>query len=852
MTKPKYDHATIDAKWQTYWDEHETHRAQADESKPKYYVLSMLPYPSGAGLHVGHVTGYTAADIIARHMRQKGYNVLHPMGWDSFGLPAEQYAIRTGTHPEKTTKENINTYRRQLKSLGFSYDWQREFATSDPSFYKWTQWLFTKLYERGLAYEAEILVNYCPALRAVLANEEVEGGKSVEGGHPVERRPLRQWILKITEYAERLLKDLDELDWPDHVKRMQKTWIGKSEGAQISFQEKATGEFITVYTTRADTLFGASFLVLSPEHPLVETITTAAQKEDVNLYKQQIASKSDLERTELSKNKTGVFTGAYAQNPATGEAIPIWIADYVLMNYGTGAVMAVPSHDFRDFEFAKKFDLPMKPVYDLQKPPKDMPDDLTFEDVRVEVLAGKRCEPGDGLLINSGDFNGLDMEQAKKQITAWLEKTGSGKKTTNYKLRDWIFSRQRYWGEPIPILHFEDGTSRALELDELPLMPPELSDYKPADDGNSPLAKVKEWVEITDPKTGKKALRETNTMPQWAGSCWYYIRYIDPANDDNAWSDKAQKYWLPVDMYIGGVEHAVLHLLYARFWHKVFYDLKLVSTKEPFKALRNQGLVTSIAYKLPGGGYVDPHEVEKKEGEYFHIPTGKQVLPSVEKMSKSKLNGVTPDEIIQSHGADTLRLYEMFMGPFDQEKLWNSEAVSGCQRFLNRFWDLITSEKITEEDDPEGLKFAHRLVAGALHDIDHMLYNTAISKMMEFVNQFMPLKKYAKSALKMAIQVLYPFAPHLSEEAWDRLGFKEVLARAPLPIPDPKYLTDDQATYIVQVNGKVRGRFELSKGKTKEELLEFVKNQELAKRYLTGDIVKVIYVPDKLLNIVVK
>ncbi|HPE84623.1 MAG TPA: leucine--tRNA ligase, partial [Chlamydiales bacterium] len=729
MTQPKYNHKAIDAKWQKFWEDQKVYNAKLDPKLPKYYILSMLPYPSGAGLHVGHVTGYTAADIIARYKWQKGFNVLHPMGWDSFGLPAEQYAMRTGTHPAQTTVENINTYRRQLKSLGFSYDWDREVTTSSPEYYKWTQWIFTKLFERGLAYEAEILVNYCPAMRCVLANEEVENGQSIEGGHPVERRPLRQWILKITEYAEQLLADLDDLDWPEHLKRIQRAWIGKSQGAQITFLENATNQPIDVYTTRQDTFFGVSFLVLSPEHPLLATITTSEQKPQVEAYKKQTAAKSDLERTDLNKDKSGVFTGAYAQHPATGDLIPIWVADYVLMGYGTGAVMGVPAHDDRDFEFARKYQLTVKPVYDLQEPPEDMPADLTFEDVRLEVLAGKRCVAGQGLLINSGPFDGLAVFEAKEKIADWLETNKCGKRTTSYKLRDWIFSRQRYWGEPIPILHFEDGTKRALELDELPLTPPELSDYKPAEDGNSPLAKVSEWVEIIDPKTGKKALRETNTMPQWAGSCWYYIRYCDPQNDKEAWSKQAENYWLPVDMYIGGIEHAVLHLLYARFWHKVLYDLGYLSTKEPFKALRNQGLVTSIAYKFPEGGYADPHEVEKREGECFHIPSGKQVMPIVEKMSKSKLNGVTPDEIVSAQGADTLRLYEMFMGPFDKEKLWDSEAVSGCQRFLNRFWELVTSEQVSDLENIDALKLAHKLAIGVEKDIEHMLYNTAISKM---------------------------------------------------------------------------------------------------------------------------
>ena len=801
MTQPKYNHKAIEAKWQKFWIDQKSFKAIEDD-RPKYYALSMLPYPSGAGLHVGHVTGYTGVDIMARYMRTKGFNVLHPMGWDSFGLPAEQYAIRTGTHPAVTTEKNINTYRRQLQALGLSYDWDREFATSDPKFYKWTQWIFTKLYEQGLAYEAEMLVNYCPALGTVLANEEVENGKSVEGGYPVERRPLRQWILKITAYAERLLNDLDNLDWPEYLKQIQRNWIGKSVGASITFGE------IEVYTTRPDTLSGATFIVLSPEHPLVEKIVTQEQRQEIEAYQKQTAAKSDLERAELSKDKTGVFTGAYVKNPFTSQSIPIWIADYVLMGYGTGAVMAVPAHDERDAEFAKKYNLPVVKVYE--------------------------------------DETSYNADQAQKEMLEWLSKNRCGKPEVRYKLRDWLFSRQRYWGEPIPILHLADGTKRALKLDELPLTPPELTDYKPAGDGNSPLAKVLDWVNVDGAK------REVNTMPQWAGSCWYYLRYCDPHNNAAAWDLKKEKYWMPVDLYVGGVEHAVLHLLYARFWHKVLFDLGLVSTCEPFKRLRNQGLLTAMAYKLDEGGYVPPDEVEKQNDQYIHKPSGKTLTASVEKMSKSKLNGVTPDEIISEYGADTLRLYEMFMGPFDKEKLWDPEALSGCQRFLNRFWDLVTSDMLTDEESDAALKLGHRLIHGASHDIENMFFNTTISKMMEFVNGISKLNAYPKSVLAMAVQVLQPFAPHLAEESWERLGQSTPLTTTPFPKVDPKYLTEDVITYILQVNGKVRGRYDLPKGQTQEQLLEHVKSQPAAERYLTGDIIKVIYVPNKLLNLVVK
>jgi leucyl-tRNA synthetase len=826
-----YDHRKIEQKWQHLWEELDEFHAEVDRNKPKFYILDMFPYPSGAGLHVGHVTGYTATDIIARYMRNKGYNVLHPMGWDSFGLPAEQYAIRTGTHPSITTEQNINTYRRQLKSVGFSYDWDREVATSDQSYYKWTQWIFTKLYEKGMAYEAEVLVNFCPALGTVLANEEVENGRAKEGGHPVERRPLKQWILKITAYADRLIEDLQLIDWPESLKRAQINWIGKSEGVKVHFTEERTGEKITVFTTRADTLFGVTYVVLAPEHPLVSEITTPEQKAKVAAYQKEISSKSDLQRTDLVKEKSGVWTGAYAINPANNKKIPIWISDYVLMSYGTGAVMAVPAHDERDFEFAQKFKLPI-----------------------IHVIASEemeKCWIGDGRMIDSEFLNGLTVEPAIQKMTEWLVQNQKGERSVNYKLRDWLFSRQRYWGEPFPILHFENGTKRILDLDELPLRPPELKDFKPSPTGESPLAKVKEWVEIVDPKTGKKARRETNTMPQWAGSCWYYLRFCDPHNDQAAWDKEKENYWMPVDLYVGGVEHAVLHLLYARFWHKVLYDCGYVSTSEPFQKLRNQGLLTSRSYQLPTGAYVLPEEVIEKNGEYFQVGTNEKLRSQVEKMSKSKLNGVTPDEMIEEYGADSLRLYEMFMGPFDQEKLWNTDAVQGCYRFLNRFYALITSDKITDEETPEALKLGHRLVHNVEKDMAEMSFNTAIAKMMEFMNEFSPLASYPRSVLKMVTQVLYPFAPHIAEEAWELLGETKRLTYTPYPTYDPKYLIDSTALYVVQINGKVRGKWELPKDKTQQEILSFIQTQPQIAKYLEGAIEKVIFVPNKLINIVI-
>lgn len=843
-----YDHKAIEQKWQKYWKDNKTFKCEVDRSKPKYYVLDMFPYPSGSGLHVGHVVGYTATDILARYKRQKGFNVLHPMGWDSFGLAAEQYAVRTGTHPALSTKQNIDNFRRQLQSLGFSYDWDREVTTSSPDYYKWTQWLFTKLYEKGLAYEAELMVNYCPALGTVLANEEVENGKAKEGGHLIERRPLRQWVLKITAYADRLLQDLDLIDWPESLKKLQANWIGRSEGALVHFQVQGSDDRITVFTTRADTLFGATYVVLAPEHPLVAKITTPEQLEEVKKYQALASSKSDMDRTELNKEKTGAFTGAYAKNPVNGKWIPIWIADYVLLGYGSGAVMAVPAHDERDFEFAQTYALPIVPVI---QPHNEEVDGEQLD----KILAGQECWGGDGICFHSHNdevsIEGLSVEAGKKKITEWLKEKGFGEPTVNFKLRDWLFSRQRYWGEPFPILHLEDGSKRVLGLDELPLVPPEVQDYKPSGDGQSPLAKVREWVEIVDPKTGKKALRETNTMPQWAGSCWYYLRFADPTNSHEAWSREAESYWLPVDLYVGGVEHAVLHLLYARFWHKVFYDCGLVTTPEPFQSLRNQGLVVARSYQTSSGSYVEPSEVEEKGNQFIHQKTGEVLRSQIDKMSKSKLNGVTPDDIIEEYGADALRLYEMFMGPLEKEKVWNTDAVNGCKRFLNRVFDMVESDKISEKCSEEALKLGYRLVHGVCGDVESLQFNTAIAKMMEFMNDFTKLEIYPKKVVLWLAQALQPFAPHAAEEIWHRLGGKGELSVAPFPQIEEKYLVDDVTTYVVQINGKVRGRFELPLNQTEGVILEAAKKHpQIAKTLGTSEISRVIFVPNKLLNIV--
>ncbi|NGX56721.1 MAG: Leucine--tRNA ligase [Candidatus Anoxychlamydiales bacterium] len=852
MEKPKYDHQKIEKKWQKIWEEKELFKADDSSKKPKYYVLDMFPYPSGAGLHVGHVTGYTGTDILSRYKRQTGFNVLHPMGWDSFGLPAEQYAIRTGTHPKDTTKKNIETYKRQLKSLGFSYDWSREIATSNPKYYKWTQWIFTKLFEKGLAYEAEINVNYCPDLGTVLANEEIENGKSKEGGYLVERVPLKQWVLKITKYADRLLEDLEDLDWPENLKKLQINWIGKSIGAKIKFFETKKNKEIEVFTTRPDTLFGVTYLVISPEHPLVNELTIDSRKKEVEEYKNKTKLKSDLERTDLAKEKTGSFTGSYAINPLTNKEIPIWIADYVLINYGTGAIMSVPNHDERDFEFAKKFDIPIKCVIDPDF--KDFEGDIPLEELKNEILSGNRCWTGSGKCMNSSNdkisINDLEIDEAKEKTIKFLEDENIGKKAISYKLRDWLFSRQRYWGEPFPILHFEDGTKRALDLDELPLLPPNLDDFKPTKDGKSPIEKDKSWINIIDKKTNKKAKRETNTMPQWAGSCWYYLRFIDPRNEENAWSENNENYWMPVDLYVGGAEHAVLHLLYARFWHKVLYDLKLVHTKEPFKKYRYQGLITAPSFKIKDGAYIEADKLTYENDKPTY--NGKEVIEQIEKMSKSKLNGVTPDDIIEEFGADALRLYEMFMGPFDREKIWNTDAVSGCKRFLNRFFDMVHSNKVTSTDTKEGLTLAYKLVDIVTKEIESLEFNTAIAHMMEFINAFIKLEIYPVKALKMAIQMLYPFAPHISEEFWEILGEKESLTYTSIPKVDKSYLTQDTLTYVVQVNGKLRARFDLKIDITKDEILSIAKEDENVKKYLTKGIIKVIFVPKKLLNIVVK
>ena len=807
-----YNHRVIEKKWQKYWDENKTFKTLDDHTKEKFYALDMFPYPSGAGLHVGPPEGYTATDILSRYKRANGYNVLHPMGWDAFGLPAEQYALDTGNDPRDFTKTNIDTFRRQIKELGFSYDWDREVNTTDPNYYKWTQWIFKKLYEKGLAYVDEVPVNWCPALGTVLSNEEVIDGKSERGGHPVERRPMRQWVLKITDYAEKLLADLDILDWPESLKAMQRNWIGKSVGAEIDFKIEGTDKAFTVFTTRADTVFGVSYCVLAPEHKLVEEIVTEEQRAAVEEYLDIVKRKSDLERTDLNKDKTGVFTGAYAINPVNGEKVELWIADYVLVSYGTGAVMAVPAHDERDYEFATKFNLPIKAV---------------IEDNGEVVVPFF----GDGKHINSDFINGLNNEEAIAKVIEFLEENKVGRSKVTYKLRDWLFSRQRYWGEPIPIIHWEDGTMTTVPDSELPLLLPETNNIKPSGTGESPLANIEEWLNVVDPETGKKGKRETNTMPQWAGSCWYYLRYIDPHNDEMFADPEKLKYWLPVDVYIGGAEHAVLHLLYARFWHKVLYDLGLVPTREPFQKLFNQGMI---------------------------LAEGKDGRP--EKMSKSKGNVVNPDDIIVSHGADTLRVYEMFMGPLDASIAWSENGLDGSRRFLDRVYRLFVDEetgkvndKVQDKDNAELEVSYNFTVKKVSEDIEILGFNTAISQLMVFVNdcykaEYIP-RKYALGF----IQLLAPFAPHLAEEMWEIYGNTESISYVPWPTFDESKLVSDTVEIVVQLMGKVKAKLDVKKDLTPAELEQIVLANEEVKELIEGkQVMKVIVVPGRLVNIVAK
>lgn len=801
-----FNHKSIEKKWQAFWINNHTFKTTEEDNKENFYALDMFPYPSGQGLHVGHPEGYTATDIISRMKRAQGYNVLHPMGWDAFGLPAEQYALDTGNDPAEFTEKNIQTFKRQINSLGFSYDWEREINTTDPDYYKWTQWIFIKLYEKGLAYEAEVPVNWCPALGTVLANEEVIDGKSERGGHPVYRKPMKQWMLKITAYADRLLEDLEEVDWPEHIKDMQRNWIGKSEGANVLFQIKDTELEFTVFTTRPDTLFGATYAVLAPESELIEQITSEDQKEAVETYIKEVSVKSDLERTDLNKDKTGVFTGAYAINPVTGKEMPIWIADYVLASYGTGSIMAVPAHDERDWDFAKKYNLEIIPV---------------LEGGNVQEAAFTE----DGPHIHSEFLDRLNKEEAISEIIAYLEEKQVGERKTTYRLRDWLFARQRYWGEPIPVIHWEDGTTTTVPESELPIELPKTDEIKPSGTGESPLAVIEDWVNVIDPETGKKGKRDTNTMPQWAGSSWYFLRFIDPENSEQLADPEKLKKWLPVDLYIGGAEHAVLHLLYARFWHKFLYDLGVVPTKEPFERLYNQGMIL---------------------GE------------NNEKMSKSKGNVVNPDDVVEEFGADTLRVYEMFMGPLDAAIAWSTDGLEGSRKFLDRVWRLLIDEedrlrdRITTINDESLDVVYHQTVKKVTQDFENLQFNTGISQLMVFVNAAYKAEGLPVDYIKGFLKMLAPIAPHLGEELWSRVSQTgQSIAYETWPTYDAAKLVTDEVEVVFQINGKIRGKATASKDISKEELEKMAMENGNIKEHLEGKTVrKVIVVPGKLVNIV--
>ncbi|MBN7275705.1 leucine--tRNA ligase [Ligilactobacillus pobuzihii] len=800
-----YDHKQIEQKWQKYWDEQKTFKTTEDPDKKKYYAMDMFPYPSGQGLHVGHPEGYTATDIIARMKRMQGYNVLHPMGWDAFGLPAEQYAINTGHSPREFTKANVDNFRRQIKSLGLSYDWDREINTTDPSYYKWTQWIFEQLYKKGLAYEAEVPVNWSPDLGTVVANEEVIDGKTERGGFPVIHKPMRQWVLKITAYADRLIDDLDDLDWPEAIKEQQRNWIGRSVGASIRFKVLDQDEQIEVFTTRPDTLFGAACMVLAPEHELVKKLTTPQQKQAVEKYVAEVSHKSDLERTDLAKNKTGVFTGSYVINPANGQKVQIWIADYVLASYGTGAIMVVPAHDQRDYEFAQKFDLPIVPV-------------IEGGDVTKEAYVG------DGKHINSGFLDGLGKQEAIDKMIDWLNEKKIGEKKVNYRLRDWLFSRQRYWGEPIPVIHWEDGETTLVPEDELPLRLPKATDIKPSGTGESPLANLTDWVNVVD-ENGRKGKRETNTMPQWAGSSWYFLRYVDPTNQEALADYDKLKQWMPVDLYVGGAEHAVLHLLYARFWHKFLYDLGVVPTKEPFQKLVNQGMILGNNH---------------------------------EKMSKSKGNVVNPDDIVEQYGADTLRLYEMFMGPLDASIAWSEDGLNGAYKFIKRVWNLIVDEenelrdRVTTINDHQLDKSYNQTVKQVTEDFEKLHFNTAISSLMVFINDAYKQDSLPLEYMEGFVKMMAPITPHIAEELWSKLGHVGTLTYASWPTYEESKLVDDSVQIVVQVNGKVRQRLDIARDTPRDQMQEMALADEKVKEELADkEVKKVIAVPNKLVNIVV-
>jgi leucyl-tRNA synthetase len=864
-----YDHRSVEPKWQARWRAARLHQTTFDPKRPKFYALDMFPYPSGAGLHVGHCEGYTATDIITRWKRMQGWNVLHPMGWDAFGLPAENYAIKTGIHPRVTTEKAIANFRRQIDSIGFAYDWDREVNTTDPQYYKWTQWIFLQLFKQGLAYEGTVPINWCPSCKTGLANEEVSQGGCERCGSGVERKDMRQWLLRITRYADRLLEDLAEVDWPESTLAMQRNWIGRSDGAEAIF--KVVGpdglpskDEIKVFTTRPDTLYGATYMVLSPEHALVEVLTTPAQQAAVRAYQIAARRKSDLERTDLAKEKSGAFTGAFAINPVAGEKIPVWIADYVLSTYGTGAIMAVPAHDQRDYEFASKFDLPIRPVVRPADGRAPEPGQSRGEPAGGAGGASSReglgTLPGfprqafvdDGIAINSGDLDGLPTAEAKAKVTGQLAARGLGHAMVSYRLRDWVFSRQRYWGEPIPIVHCPTHGTVPVPESALPVTLPEVERYEPTGTGESPLAGIESWVKTTCPTCGGPARRETNTMPQWAGSCWYYLRYLDPKAENEPWSKEAQRQWQPVDLYVGGAEHAVLHLLYSRFWHKVLYDLGHVSTKEPFKKLRHQGTVLAYSYQDALGRYHDMSEIELRGDDAILKTTGETLKVAVDKMAKTKLNGVNPDDVVAEHGADVLRLYEMFMGEFELPKPWDARAIEGCARFVKRVWRLV--EEFDETKAPAGdplLRLRHKTIKRVTVDLDRMAFNTAVAAMMEYLNALTSSGATREDLLTL-IKLVGPFAPHLGDEAWEKLGQPGFLLQVPWPSYDEALTIDAVVTLGVQVNGKLRGEIQVVRDAPEAEVREKAMAVPNVAKHLEGKTVrKVIVVAGKIVNIVV-
>jgi len=827
-----YDFASVESKWQARWSAAETHKTPEDGTKPKYYVLDMFPYPSGQGLHVGHLKGYVASDVVARFKRMQGYAVLHPMGWDAFGLPAERQAVKEDIHPADLTRRNVEIFRQQLAKIGLSYDWDREFSTTDPGYYKYTQWIFKKLFEAGLAYQAEVAVNWCPALNTVLANEEVKDGVYIETGDLVERRLMIQWMLRITAYADRLEEDLDLVDWPENVKEMQRQWIGRSEGTRVTFGVAGTKRSFEVFTTRVDTLFGCTFCTLAPEHPLIGEITSPEHRETVRDYIDASINTTERDRTADTTEATGVFTGAYATNPANGRKVPIWITDYVLMNVGTGAVFGCPAHDHRDHLFAKRFDLPIHEVVSGGRP-----DEAAYT--------------GDGPHVHSGFLDGLTIDDAKREMGSWLQERDVGKSEVVYRLRDWLFSRQRYWGEPIPVFSIPEGATKPVRDQDLPVLLPNLESYQPTGDAMTPLSGADDWVNMVDPETGQPAIRETNTMPQWAGSSWYFLRFCDPHNPEVAWDPKNEAYWMPVDLYIGGIEHATLHLLYARFWHKFLYDQGLVSTPEPFKKLFNQGKVTARSFKDQRGKYYYPNQVKERDEEWFSLESDERLVTQIEKMSKSRYNVVAPEEVISKYGADSLRVFEAFLGPVEKGGVWRTDNIAGSHRFLERVNKMYEDIKIVDAIDEELEGLLHKSIRKIGDDYESLSLNTAVSQLMILQSELGKRPGLTLSAYSQFIRLLAPLAPHLAEECWEKLGQIGKVADADWPVYDAAKATDDTRTIVVQVNGKRRGAIEIPSGASQQEAERVAGADVRIARHLDGfQVDRLVYVPDRVLNFI--